>query len=76
MLTLYSMVNETGNRNRILEMRKFRFWLVRWIDPQISFFHVGQSVCLYIYIHTRTVTMCVARGITGINRPLAISKVN
>ena len=28
------MVNETGNRNRILEMRKFRFWLVHWIDPR------------------------------------------
>jgi len=26
MPTLYSMVNETGNRNRILEMRKFRIW--------------------------------------------------
>jgi len=34
MLTLYSMVNETGNRNRILEMRKLRFWLVHWIDPR------------------------------------------
>ena len=28
------MVNETGNRNRILEMCKFRFWLVHWIDPR------------------------------------------
>ena len=27
MLTLYSMVNETGNRNRILEMCKFRFFV-------------------------------------------------
>jgi len=33
MLTFYSMVNETGNRNRILEMCKFRFWLVHWIHP-------------------------------------------
>jgi len=30
--TFYSMVNETGNRNRILERCKFRFWLVHWID--------------------------------------------
>ena len=34
MPTLYSMVNETGYRNRILEMCKFRFWLVHWIDPR------------------------------------------
>jgi len=33
MLTLYSMVNETGNRNRTLEMCKFRLSLVHWIDP-------------------------------------------
>jgi len=26
MPTLYSMVNETGNRNRILEMCEFRIW--------------------------------------------------
>jgi len=26
MPTFYSMVNETGNRNQILEMRKFRIW--------------------------------------------------
>ena len=26
MPTLYLMANETGNRNRILEMRKFRIW--------------------------------------------------
>jgi len=31
---LFSMVNETGNRNRILERCKFRFWLVHWIDPR------------------------------------------
>ena len=29
----YSMVYESGNRNRILEMCKFRFRLVLWIDP-------------------------------------------
>jgi len=34
MLTLYSMVNETGNRNRILEVCKFRLSLVHWIDPR------------------------------------------
>ena len=34
MPTLYSIVNETGSRNRILEMRKFRFWMVHWIDPR------------------------------------------
>jgi len=28
------LVNETGNRNRILERCKFRFWLVHWIDPR------------------------------------------
>jgi len=33
MLTLYSMVNETGNRNPILEMCKFPFRLLHWIDP-------------------------------------------
>jgi len=32
MPTLYSMVNETGNKNRILEMCKFRVRLVHWID--------------------------------------------
>jgi len=26
-------VNKTGNRNRILERCKIRFWLVHWIDP-------------------------------------------
>ena len=40
MPTLYSVVNETGNRNRILEMCKFRFWLVHWIDPRL--FITGQ----------------------------------
>jgi len=34
MPTLYSTVNETGNRNRILGWCKFRFWLVHWIDPR------------------------------------------
>jgi len=34
MPTLFSMVNETENRNRILERCKFRFWLVHWIDPR------------------------------------------
>ena len=34
MPTLYWTVNETGNRNRILERCKFRFWLVHWIDPR------------------------------------------
>jgi len=31
---LYSTMNETGNRNRILGMCKIRFWLVHWIDPR------------------------------------------
>ena len=31
---LYSIVNNTGNRNRILEMCKFRFRLLHWIDPR------------------------------------------
>jgi len=34
MPTLYSTVNETGNRNGILEWCKFQFWLVHWIDPR------------------------------------------
>ena len=34
MPTLYSMVIETGNRNRTLERCKFRFCLVHWIDPR------------------------------------------
>jgi len=34
MPTLYSRVNETGNRDRILEWCKFRLWLVHWIDPR------------------------------------------
>ena len=34
MPTLYSTMNETGNRNRILGMCKIRFWLVHWIDPR------------------------------------------
>jgi len=33
MPTLYSMVNETENRNQILAMCKCRFLLVHWIDP-------------------------------------------
>jgi len=28
MPTLYSMMNETGNKNRILEMCKFRIWFL------------------------------------------------
>ena len=34
MPTLYSMMNGTGNRNRILERCKIQFWLVHWIDPR------------------------------------------
>ena len=34
MPTLYSMANETGNRNQILEMCKFRLWLAHWIEPR------------------------------------------
>ena len=34
MPTLYWTVNETGNRNRVLERCKIRFWLVHWIDPR------------------------------------------
>jgi len=34
MPTLYWTVNETGNRNHILEKCKIRFWLVHWIDPR------------------------------------------
>ena len=34
MPTLYSMVTESGNRNRNLKMCKFQFWLVHWIDPR------------------------------------------
>ena len=40
MSTLYSMVNETGNRNRILEMCKFRIWVRLKKRPQFfSDFH-------------------------------------
>jgi len=28
------MANETGNRNQILEMCKFRLWLAHWIEPR------------------------------------------
>jgi len=34
MLTLHSVVNETANRNQILEICKLRFRLVHWIDPR------------------------------------------
>jgi len=52
--TLCPMVNETGNRNRILEMCKFRFRLVHWIDPRsiehsyACYFSVCQSVCVSV----------------------------
>ena len=47
MPTLFSMVNETGNRNRILERCKFRFWLVHWIDPR-SIEH--NYACLFFFL--------------------------
>ena len=37
MPTLCSMVNETGNRNRILEMCKFRIWLQLIITSTILY---------------------------------------
>ena len=46
MPTLYSTVNETGNRNRILERYKIRFCLVHWIDPR-SIEH--NYACLRVY---------------------------
>jgi len=43
MPTLYSMVNETENRNLISEMCKFRFRLVHWIDPEFD----RTQLCLF-----------------------------
>jgi len=44
MPTLYSMVTETGNRNRILEMCEFRIWfrlgitatILYWFSPNFA----------------------------------------
>jgi len=50
MPTLYSMVNKTGNRNRILEMCKFRIWLRLIITYTILYrfspnFACGSQMC-------------------------------
>ena len=42
MPTLYLMANKTGNRNRILEMRKFRIWF-RLVHPSIR---LSVSLCV------------------------------
>ena len=54
MPTLYSMVNETRNRNRILEMCKFRFWLVHWIDPR----SIEHSYACFLTICRVFATVC------------------
>jgi len=46
MPTLCSMVNETGNRNRILERCKIRFCLVHWIDPRSIEHNYACSWCI------------------------------
>jgi len=50
MPTLYSMVNETGNRNRILEMCEFRIWfrLATIHNP-----HVQNSLPIFTKFCTR-----------------------
>ena len=46
MPTLYSMVNETRNRNRILEMRKLRIWFRLGIRVRTQLFtDFGATVC-------------------------------
>ena len=61
MQTFLSIVYETENRNRVLEMCKFRFRLVHWIDPRsiehsyaccISFqpFFAQQHTCLSVCV--------------------------
>ena len=50
MPTLYSMVTETGNRNRILEMCKFRIWFRLIITSTILYrfspnFARGSEIC-------------------------------
>ena len=44
MPTLYSMVNETGNRNRILEICKFRIWIRLGIMSTSPFSDVSPSL--------------------------------
>ena len=46
MPTLYSMVNETGNRNRILEMCKFRIWFRLGITPTILYRFSPNFACV------------------------------
>jgi len=45
MPTLYSIVNETGNRNRILEMCKFRVWFRLIIVSTIFYRFSGNFAC-------------------------------
>jgi len=45
MPTLYSIVNETGNRNRILEMCKFRIWFRLIITSIILYRFSGNFAC-------------------------------
>jgi len=55
MPTLYSMVNETGNRNRILDRCKIRFWLVHWIDLR-SIEH--NYACYIMKLCSRLLVLC------------------
>jgi len=45
MQPLYSMVNETGNRNQILEMCKFRIWLRLIITSTILYRFLQNFAC-------------------------------
>jgi len=45
MQTLYSMVYETGNRNRILEMCKFRIWFRLRITSTILYGFAPNFAC-------------------------------
>jgi len=43
MPTLYAMANETVNRNRILEMCKFRIWFLLGITSTIILYRFSQN---------------------------------
>ena len=45
---------ETRNRNQILEMCKFRFWLVHWIDPRLT---EHSYACYFNYYYNYHVIM-------------------
>ena len=61
---LYSIVNNTGNRNRILEMCKFRFRLLHWIDPR----SIEHSYACDFKLLYPSFCVCICRSLTEFYR--------